>query len=245
MNLDHRFDYLSSDYLEYQKKYATKIRESDKILINMVGNCLSELGKEIKLLDIGASTGNFLLHLKKSFPTLKLVGSEIIPSVVDSANKNPDLAGIPFELIDILNVNASDSYDIVVANALLHFFSPEEVKRCFMNISKLTKKGGFVMGFAWLNSYEQTLITTEISPQHPKGVVANCHSIADVTKALEIAGFSEYKFYNFDINIDLPESPSKNNLNSYTKKLDNGKNLLFRGSICQPWQHFIAKKVIF
>ena len=243
MALDHRFNYLSTDYLEYQKRYATKIRESDKILIDMVNNCLSELEKEIKLLDIGASTGNFLLHLKKLFPNLKLVGSEIIPSVVDSANKNPDLADIPFKLIDILQETDSDSYDIVVANALLHFFSPEEVKKCFLNISQLTKKGGFVMGFAWLNSYEQTLITKEISPQHPKGVAANCHSIADVTKALEIAGFSEYKFFNFDINTDLPESPSKSTLNSYTKKLDNGKNLLFRGSICQPWQHFIAKKI--
>ena len=71
MALDHRFNYLSTDYLEYQKRYATKIRESDKILIDMVNNCLSELEKEIKLLDIGASTGNFLLHLKKIIPKFK------------------------------------------------------------------------------------------------------------------------------------------------------------------------------
>lgn len=65
------------DYNAYQKKYAGQIRESDKVLIQLVREIAERSGsleERFRLLDIGCSTGNLLLHLKHAFPSMELTG---------------------------------------------------------------------------------------------------------------------------------------------------------------------------
>ena len=69
-------------YAEYQRRYAQNIRESDKVLVDLVLNILDEGARastQRHLLDLGCSTGTLLLHLhlKRSIPGLALTGGDM------------------------------------------------------------------------------------------------------------------------------------------------------------------------
>ena len=54
------------EYNAYQAKYAHEIRESDKVLIELVRAIVKghdNAEGRLRLLDVGCSTGNLLLHL--------------------------------------------------------------------------------------------------------------------------------------------------------------------------------------
>src|SRR5262245_62084252 len=50
-------------YDVYQDRYRNSIRESDKVLIEMIRSVVE--GRSASLLDIGCSTGNLLRHIKR------------------------------------------------------------------------------------------------------------------------------------------------------------------------------------
>src|SRR5260370_38896184 len=78
-------------YDDYQARYATQIRESDKVILGLVRDLTGGRGN---VLDIGCSTGNLLLHMKRALPNLSLVGGELVESSLNIAKSNPDLAGV-------------------------------------------------------------------------------------------------------------------------------------------------------
>ena len=87
-------EYCTGSYLEYQKKYAQDIRESDKVLLKLVGDILASDFAEKQgpvLMDMGCSNGNLLLHLKRAFPQLEYQGSDVFPEIIDCCNNNPDV----------------------------------------------------------------------------------------------------------------------------------------------------------
>src|SRR5215831_5995994 len=116
-------------YGEYQKKYARTIRESDRVLIDMVRAAVAPtLAQERRpsLIDLGCSTGNLLLHLKHAVPALALSGGVIVGSIIVANRLNPELGGIEFHELDMLELPTEPQYDVVVTNAALMFFTPEE-----------------------------------------------------------------------------------------------------------------------
>ena len=81
-------------YSKYQKRYFEKIRESDRVLIEMIGEVVSDTGvQDLSLLDIGCSTGGLLFHIKKALPGLRLAGGDKMAPVIQDCRKNPDLKG--------------------------------------------------------------------------------------------------------------------------------------------------------
>lgn len=51
-----------SDYNVYQAKYAKQMRESDKVLVALIRDVVEKrgsIGRPLRLLDVGCSTGNF------------------------------------------------------------------------------------------------------------------------------------------------------------------------------------------
>src|SRR6185437_12434951 len=75
-------------YNDYQKRYAGQIAERDKVLLGIVAE---HTGGKGKLLDIGCSTGNLLLHLRRAFPGLVLYGGDLAQSSIDEAAANLEL----------------------------------------------------------------------------------------------------------------------------------------------------------
>ena len=74
-----------SDYNSYQAKYAANIRESDKVMLAILRDVIAKYEKKdkpLRLLDVGCSTGNLLLHLKYHFPELDLTGGDLAIVVI-------------------------------------------------------------------------------------------------------------------------------------------------------------------
>src|SRR5260221_5865018 len=99
-------------YNDYQKRYAGQIAERDKVLLGLVAEKTRGQGS---LLDVGCSTGNLLLHLKRAFPEMTMTGADLAESSVAAAHANPELAGITFRLMDIIRIEGQ--YDCITANA--------------------------------------------------------------------------------------------------------------------------------
>src|SRR5262249_6454818 len=92
-------DEFITGYSEYQRRYAANIRESDRVLVGLVRDVTE--GEKGTLLDIGCSTGNLLRHLKRLVPGLELVGGDLTPRVLEECRRDPELADVSFEELDI------------------------------------------------------------------------------------------------------------------------------------------------
>ena len=66
-------------YDDYQQRYRDSIRESDKVLIDLIREAAA--GRPARLLDIGCSTGNLLRHIRRLVPGLDLHGGDLAASL--------------------------------------------------------------------------------------------------------------------------------------------------------------------
>lgn len=232
------------DYNAYQTKYAVNIRESDKVLLRLVSGAVSNVeSRALTLLDIGCSTGNLLLHLKRMFPSLSLVGADLAESSLRECRANPALAGIEFESLDMLDLPPNEGFDIVVANAVAVYFYWEEYEKALRSVFGTLKPGGRYLAFEWLHPFEhQDIVITETTMGHPEGLRICFRPMKRVEEILRKVGFSKVEFLPFDIPIDLPMRGYDQEVFSYTVRGADGKNICFRGALSQPWCHLIAEK---
>jgi 2-polyprenyl-3-methyl-5-hydroxy-6-metoxy-1,4-benzoquinol methylase len=105
-------DYVSdnkflSDYNFYQTKYAKQMRESDKVIIKLIQEAVAALkpvNRRLRLLDVGCSTGNLLLHVKRIFTDMELTGCDLALSSLEKCRANPELSGIEFKVLNLLKM---------------------------------------------------------------------------------------------------------------------------------------------
>jgi len=239
-------DYVSDesyhlDYAEYQRRYATQLRESDRVLIEIVRELVAERGP-LHLLDIGCSTGNLLLHLRNELPQLKLRGGDLVPAVLEECRSNELLKGISFESLDVLDLPANEELDIVVANAVLYVFSRSEFERAIASISRALGPTGSLAAFDFFHPFRQNLEIVERSEKFPNGHALHFRPFAEVEPVLRANGFDRVEFRPFQIPVDLPRPQSDEDISSYTVRDDSGGRLLYRGALSQPWCHLLATK---
>jgi len=230
------------EYAEYQHRYSTQIRESDNVLLNLIRGLVKDRVEPVSVLDIGCSTGNLLLHLKRLMPGLKLSGGDMAEHVIAANRQNPALDGIRFEVMDVLQLGAEPRYDIVVANAMLCVLGEAEFDEALASIAQVTRPGGALLAFDWLHPWQQQLRITETTPGFPNGFTFHWRGYDRVSAAVLAAGFNEPEYRPFDIPIDLEKPVDTANLRSFTRRLDDGSRLSFRGALCQPWCHLVARK---
>jgi len=234
-----------TEYNAYQAKYARQLRESDKVLIDLVKDIVtkrsSDLGK-LNLLDVGCSTGNFLLHLKRLVPHLTLTGGDLAESSLRECRANPELEGIAFKILDLLRLPQTSSYDIVTINAVLYMMDDEQFELALKSVAGALKPGGTVIVFDFFHSYPQDLHILEVSNSHPAGLRLRFRSMAIVESLLKKAGFEQPVFRPFTLPIDLPPSGGEGDLITYTVPAADGRKLPFRGALFQPWCHMSAIK---
>lgn len=238
-------EYASGEYLEYQKKYAAKIRESDRVIIELVRGIVEKHGSgraPLSLVDIGCSSGNLLLHLKHQVPGIELTGGEAFPKIVEECRKNPELAGIRFEQMDLLAVDHGKHFDIVIVNAVLFLFAEGDFDRAVSNIARATKKGGHFITFDLFHPVEQELLILEKSETHPDGLNLHFRPYSKVRAAVEKHGFENVTFRTFAIPIDLPRRGRAADITSHTVRTEDGERLIFRGTLFTPWCHLVTEK---
>lgn len=240
-------------YIQYQQRYREQMRESDKVILEMIGGLLGGpfQGRKISCLDIGCSTGNLLFHLRRAFPEMELTGGDFAESQVESCRADKTLEGIHFEVMDMLNLGVKNSYDLIIANAVAVYFEYDEYEQAGRSVYNALKDGGHFIVFEWLHPYEQDLKIVETSRSHPSGLKIFFRPQHKVKSVLEKCGFSNIDFRPFLIPIDLARGSvykegqsGFEDLNSYTVKTETGERLLFRGALSQPWCHMMARKGI-
>lgn len=257
-NGDYR-NYISSEPLyeshsDYAKKYVENARESDKVIINIVDELKSKIDKQEKplsLLDIGCSTGNLLRHFVKHSPELKLFGGDLMAQAIEECRNDPELSACEFAIMDISDLPSNYSYDIVIANAIFMFLDDDLFKRALESAFGVLKNGGYLIAFDYFHAYPHELDILEKTKLRPNGVHLFYRSYTSTNKKLAECNFSDIEYRPFNIPFDLTGGKTFGeslegfeDLNSYTIKKNDGNRLIFRGSLCQPWCHLIARKNI-
>jgi SAM-dependent methyltransferase len=232
------------DYSEYQKRYAENIRESDRVLIQLIRNIVDRQGSQrsLSLLDIGCSTGNLLLHIKHALPELELTGGDMTPAILEQCKSNPVLSGISFKEKNMLELGTEEKFDIITSNAVLYMFGDDEFERALESVAGALKPDGWFLAFDFFHPFEQDLAIFEKSKTHPNGLMLHFRQQSKVLPSLEKTGFQNISFRPFLIPIDLEMSEDFSELNTYTRRAENGERMLFRGTLFQPWCHLLAQK---
>lgn len=234
------------EYNSYQAKYAKQMRESDKVLLSIVKDFASKrpAGKSpIRFLDIGCSTGNLLMHLKRMMPELELTGGDLASSSLQECLANPELKGIRFEEMDLLNLPKTASYDIIAINAVLYMMEDSQFEIAVQSVAGALKPGGCMIVFDFFHPYPQDLHILEVSKSHPDGLRLRFRPMSLANKMLSAAGFQDIVYRPFTLPIDLPPSGGEGDLITYTVPAQDGRKLPFRGTLFQPWCHMSALKV--
>jgi SAM-dependent methyltransferase len=243
-------DYVSDDtymtlYNEYQNRYAARMRESDRVLIDLVRRVAAGRpadGNGVSVLDLGCSTGNLLLHLKANFQGLELFGGDVVKSAIEQCRSNPMLKGIQFNEMDIFELPLDRMYDIVVTNAVLWAFDDAQFPAALRNIGRLLTTDGTLLAFEQFHPFQQELSIVERSKYHPDGLTLYLRGYEVVRSAFAGAGFASVEFQPFNIPIDLPRPSDSSEINSYTVNTVDGARMSFRGALFQPWCHVVARK---
>jgi SAM-dependent methyltransferase len=239
-------DYVHNDahmeqYRRYQSRYSEQLRETDRVLIDLVRAHVGDAPRT--LVDVGCSTGNLLLHLHRLLPDLKLVGADLNASAIAHNRKNPALAGIGFLEMDMLEFPKDRTFDVVVANAALMLFEPEDFRTAMLNLASAVNPGGLLAVFDYFHPHEQELVIHEVTPATPKGLKLFMRSYASVKAALEPTGLTSPTFHPFHMPFDLPQTDDRATFASHTVKGSDGVRMSFRGALFQPWCHLTATRV--
>jgi SAM-dependent methyltransferase len=232
---------LLGQYEAYQQRYRDSIRESDKVLISLVGQAAG--GNMASLLDVGCSTGNLLRHVKRLLPALRLTGADLSQSAIAKCSTDPELSGITFIQHDMLKVDTAGRFDIVTANAVGQGLGWPEYRLAMASIHAALQPGGTYIAFEWLHPFAvQDLAIVETNQWNPEGLQLYARPMPKVEALLRKVGFASVEFRPFELPIDLPCPGYDADVVTYTRKDENGRRMAFRGAFLQPWCHMIARK---
>jgi SAM-dependent methyltransferase len=196
----------------------------------------------LRVLDIGCSTGNLLAHLKDAFPDIRLAGGDLFHEVIERCRARPELAGVALDVMDVRAMPSDRRFDLVIANAVLYRFSASEFEACCIGIARVLDTGGWLVAWDWYHPFNVEVRIIEESKWHPSGLALHMRSYAKTRTVLTKVGFEEVRFQPFELPIDLPQPEDMASLATYTRRDENGVRLQFRGPLCQPWCHVIARK---
>ena len=239
-------------YSKYQEKYIKNARESDKVIINAIHKIVDlneNNGKTLSLLDVGCSTGNLLRHLKIAIPRLSLVGGDMVAKILKECRKDPELKGIRFREANVLDLGCEEKYDIITVNAVFYLLNYKEFEEALSSVSNALNDNGWLISFDFFHPFEQDLSIFEKSKSHPEGIALHFRPFEIVKQILKKSNFKKVDFNPFIIPISLNKEKFLQNdpdifheLTTYTQQLQSGHQLLFRGTLAQPWCHLIAQK---
>lgn len=233
-----------ADYNAYQAKYAGQMRESDKVIVDLIRQASAarvDREKRLRVLDIGCSTGNLLLHIKRLLPDLALFGGDLAVSSLEQCRHNPELAGIDFHQMNLLDLPQSVC-DIAIVNAVLYMMEDEQFARSLRSLSQCLSAEGHLIVFDFFHPFDQHLSIMERSRSHPDGLRLVFRPMADVARLLREAGFAEPQYRPFFLPIDLPRRDD-GELVTYTVTTEDDLRIPYRGALSQPWCHMITRKL--
>lgn len=236
---DERFN---QSYNEYQDRYSEEIRFSDLKILELVEKALEYAPTQPRILDVGCSTGNLLKHLKRTFASqVKLSGCDLSESALNKASQIQELVDVDLNQMDITNLPHNVA-DIAIVNAVLYMMDSTDFERSIASLSNCLSETGRLIVFDFAHTFPQELEILESSHSHPQGLRLMFRSQKAWVAPLERYGFRDIEFLPFEPPEDLPRIENATDLISYTIETQEGRRLLFRGALSQPWAHIIARR---
>jgi SAM-dependent methyltransferase len=169
-------DYTTNDewskfYLKYQQKYQDNPRECDKKMAMLVQKAIKQSNMlNPSILDIGCSTGNFLLLLQNVLQNADLHGGDLMSSAIENCRNNIKLNNIKFSVVDVFDIPEKSEYDIITAIAVNVYFEPDEYIESLQSICRSLKPGGWFIAYEWVSIDDKEQRIVEKSHGHPNGL---------------------------------------------------------------------------
>lgn len=223
-------------YRDYQARYASRMRESDRVLIEWLRASLPS--GDADLLDVGCSTGNLLIHLHNQMPELRLSGTDLSAETIAANATNPDLSQIRFETADIVQAKVDGAFDVITCNAIFFSLDDAELSAALGNLRQALRPGGQLFAFDWFHGHDdQQLTIVERSREFPNGLRITARPENQVRALMDAAGFDSVEFRPFSMPFDLERPVDPSDVTTYTVATAETSRLSFRGALFQPWCH--------
>lgn len=223
-------------YRDYQARYASRMRESDRVLIEWLRESLPSGSTD--LLDVGCSTGNLLVHLRHQLPELQLSGIDLSAETIEANATNPDLSQIRFETADIVREEIDGAFDVITCNAIFFSLDDAELSAALRNLRQALRPGGLLFAFDWFHAHDdQQLTIVERSREFPGGLRITARPENQVRALMDAAGFGSVEFRPFSMPFELARPADPSDVTTYTVETADAGRLAFRGALFQPWSH--------
>ena len=138
-------------YSNYSKREESKEDEKLNALrkeqYRIDANFLSKyISHNSRILDVGCSTGGFLFEIYNCYNLTSLMGVDIDISAISTAKRKYSDIGI-FKNINLLKVNSSKSFDLILFRGTFQYLD-KELHESILHIKKLLNKNGKIIIFS-------------------------------------------------------------------------------------------------
>ncbi len=217
-------------YLKDIRKEKTK--EYFKFLYKILKRNKKINSKNTNIIDIGCATGELIYYLKNKFKNANFYGLDVHPKLIDYAKKDPDLSDVDFSVGNIINKPRKEhfkKYDIVLFIAVHSIW--DDIDTWFSNLKKYAKKDSTIYIFGLFNPNPiDTFVKVRRSESKNKNLEPgwNLISIQTYKRYFKTKKIKKYKFYPWEIKIELPKN-NNDLMRSYTQKISKNKYQLTSG----------------
>lgn len=211
----------------HDKFYLTEHRKNNpKEYFKFIANIAEPLmqSKNMKVIDVGCATGDFVFYLRHRFPEISLTGMDIDSELLTRARE--EVEGVNFLQGDITKNCLSEKYDIIFQNGVHSIFDDFEWLNNLLN--SMTDSGRLFI-FGLFNPEDlDVLIKSRPAASEGKWETGwNLYSKKSVLHFIESKGFNGV-YRDFEIGLDLEKKPS-DPLRSWTERLEDGRRIIING----------------
>jgi len=202
-----------------------------------------------KILDIGTGKGANLYYMQQRFPSCQYKGLDINEEYVDNGKeffKLHNINNCDIEYGDLYNLDLlrlADKFNGITCYQTLSWLP--EYKHALNNIMKLNPDWialtslfypGLIDARIEIDTYDHTE-----SEKANRSIFYNIYSLPRLENFLSENGYGIFEYCPFDIDIDLPK-PDHQNMQTYTRRLNDGKRLQISGPVLMNWFFVYAAK---
>ncbi|TWI59220.1 class I SAM-dependent methyltransferase [Halalkalibacter nanhaiisediminis] len=132
----------------FETDYGDTVAQTSALLETLAFPKISEYIKKLharSVFDIGCGYGGYLKRLHVKFPKIELSGLEVDEEVAKKAQKDVESTLISIVQGDIHTYDVNKSYDVVMMNNLLYYFSEEDRFKLFQKANQCLNRKGFLI----------------------------------------------------------------------------------------------------
>ena len=123
------------------KTYQDKFMNVDLYKDSFDFFCQNIKNKNGDILELACGPGNITKHLLDKNPTLKILGIDLAPNMIELAKVNNPTA--EFQVMDCRNIETlNKKFDAIMCGFCLPYLSKKETSKLFFDASLLLKSGG-------------------------------------------------------------------------------------------------------